>query len=84
MSRRWAKPTSGQVFPTACRSASLAAGLLALGFGATSCVKRLAMAELDGVDPAQPHTVLLYSGVREGSRRYADYGAIDARILESK
>jgi hypothetical protein len=84
MSPRGSNRSSGRVSARIARGAALALGLVALGSATGGCVRQLAMAELDGADPAQPHTVLLYSGVREGSRRYADYGAIDARILESK
>lgn len=41
------------------------------------------MQEVEGADPAQPHTVVLYSGVREGARRYADYTQVDAAILRA-
>jgi hypothetical protein len=50
---------------------------------ASSCVpKDLPMAELG--DPERPDSVILYTGVRETVRRFADYGQIDHRILEHR
>lgn len=56
----------------------LTAGLI---WGPSGCVRRLSMPQVEGDDGESPHTVILYSGVRDGSRRYADYGVVDATIL---
>jgi hypothetical protein len=48
------------------------------------CVRHLRMPDVEGDDGQHPHTVILYSGVRDSSRRYADYGAVDATILDEQ
>jgi hypothetical protein len=58
---------------------SLASISLCLGLG--GCVKQLPLDQLESADPAQPHAVILYSGVRDGARRFGDYTAIDQKIL---
>lgn len=58
-------------------------GLLGVAGGTAGCVSRVAMAQVEGDDGQTPHTVVLYSGVRDTSRRYADYTVVDAAILDT-
>jgi len=44
----------------------------------------LPMDSLQAANGAQPHCVILYSSVRDGSQRYADYSAIDGTILDTR
>ncbi|MEZ4440360.1 MAG: hypothetical protein R3B72_14785 [Polyangiaceae bacterium] len=50
--------------------------------GLGGCVNKVVMAELEGDDGVQPHTVILYTGVRDTTRRYADYSVVGEEILE--
>ena len=59
-------------------------GLAAATFAVatTGCVSKVTMTRAEGDDGERPHTVILYSGVRETSRQYADYTIVDEGILE--
>jgi hypothetical protein len=40
---------------------------------------------MDAVAPTQhAHATVLYTGVRDAGRRYADYGAIDRSVLSDE
>jgi hypothetical protein len=58
--------------------AGLSAALPA-SLGTSGCARQLVIEEADN----KPTTTIGYSGVRSGSRRFADYGSIDASILAS-
>lgn len=47
--------------------------------GSTGCARRVDMA--GAVGPDQPSLTIVYTGVREESRLYPDYGPIGASIL---
>jgi hypothetical protein len=79
---RYARPMFAQCGPTLLGARNVVAGLLLVALGAPGCVNRLRMAQADGADPKQPHTRVLYSGVRDAGRRYANYDVVDASILE--
>jgi hypothetical protein len=53
--------------------------LFALSFAASACAGRLDMAR--AYDAERPAATIPYTGVREETRLYPDYGAIDAAIL---
>lgn len=57
-------------------------GVIALVGG--GCVSKVTMARARGDDGTRPHTVVLYSGVRDASRQYADYTVVDESILEDR
>ncbi len=57
--------------------------LFFLLLSASGCVTRIAMQQRDGADGAAPHTVVLYSGVRDGAQRYPDYTQVRADILRA-
>jgi len=61
-------------FASVAVTASLSAG----------CTRSLPMDSLQAANGAQPHCVILYSSVRDGSQRYADYSAIDGTILDTR
>lgn len=49
---------------------------------AGGCVSKVTMTRAEGDDGKRPHAVILYSGVRDTSRQYADYTVVDESILE--
>jgi len=74
--------------PTARPRAFVAMVLGCLMWGCSTltmgCVSKVTMADVEGDDGESPHTVILYGGVRDTSRQYADYGVVDATILEDR
>jgi hypothetical protein len=66
--------------PANCAEGAARASCLAV-LCVLGCVpKDVPMAEIG--DPARPNSVVLYSGVRDTVRRFADYGQIEAEILK--
>ncbi len=59
-----------------------AAALLALAWSTGSCTTRVAMSELESANPDQPHSTILYSGIRDTVRRFPDYSVVDRKILK--
>ena len=59
---------------------SLGAALVALM--SSGCVSKVTMSRAEGDDGERPHTAILYSGVPDASRQYADYTVVDEGILE--
>lgn len=46
---------------------------------ASGCTRHVDMA---AAAPSEAHATVLYTGVRDVSRRYADYGVVDRSILD--
>jgi hypothetical protein len=42
----------------------------------------MVMADIEGDSPEQPHSTILYSGVRDTTRRFPDYSVVGRTILE--
>ena len=58
------------------------AAVISLPWIAGACTTTVVMADLEGSSPDQPHSTILYTGVRDTTRRFPDYSVVGRNILE--